>query len=221
MRTKTKNEIKALTAPYVEILNQCGETFLSPVWSVKEIMGKVYSSQKQIHFQDFIEGIAYYYASDSMDAKDVKTLVKKVSDSKNYETMTSILDSVFFSHSKISRAILGIIAGKFMRYDKLDYEDMVLVSALRDLFDEDLNQFWRYFSYKPQSTSDMTSLMDHFSATDRLIVEKLQNAGVLGRDLAGNRLGGAALRFEITIVSKKLKSYLEAVRPAFVDIGGM
>lgn len=221
MRTKTKNEIKAFTAPYVEILNQCGETFLSPVWSVKEIMGKVYSSQKQIHFQDFVEGIAYYFAIDSIDLKDVETLVRKVSDSDNYETMTSILDSVFFSHSKISRAILGIITGKFMRYDELDYEDMVLVSALKELFDEDLNQFWRYFSYKHQSTSDMTTFVDDFSETDRLIVEKLQNAGVLGRDLAGNRLGGAMLRFETTIVSKKLKGYLEVVRETFTDVVDM
>lgn len=62
--------------------------------------------------------------------------------------------------------------------------------------------------------------MSHYSATDRLIVEKLQNAGVLGRDLAGNRLGGAMLRFELTIVSKKLRTYLEAIRPIFVDERG-
>lgn len=218
MRTKTKNEIKAFVAPYVEILNQCGETFLSPVWSVKEIMGRVYSSQKQIHFQEFVEGMGYYFANNSIDSQDVKALVRKVSDSDNYETMTSILDSVFFSHSKISRAILGIITGKFMREDTLDYEDMVLVSALRDLFDEDLVQFWRYCSYKPKHANDRTSFLDHFSETDRLIVEKLQNAGFLGRDLAGNRLGSSAsLRFELTTVSKRLKSYLDAVRPAFVE----
>ena len=53
MRTKTKNEIKALVKPYVEVVNQVGENSLSPVWAIKDILGAVYSSQKQIHFQDF------------------------------------------------------------------------------------------------------------------------------------------------------------------------
>ena len=220
MRTKTKNEIKALVKPYIEIVNLVGENTLSPVWAIKDILGAVYSSQKQIHFQDFVEGIAYYFATNSLSDDDVRALMKKVSDSKNYETMTNILDSVFFSHSKISRAILGIITGKFLHDDTLDYEDMVIVGALKDLFDEDLNQFWRYCSFKPNASDDRTSIMSHFSATDRLIIEKLQNAGVLGRDLAGNRLGGAMLRFELTIVSKKLRTYLEAIRPIFVDERG-
>lgn len=220
MRTKTINEIKALVKPYVEMVNQFGENYLSPVWAIKDVMGAVYSSQKQIHFQDFVEGIAYYFATDSLSSDDVNALMKKMSDSKNYEVMTNILDSVFFSHSKISRTILGIITGKFLHHDTLDYEDMVIISALKDLFDEDLNQFWRYCSYKPKSTDDKTSIMDHYSVTDRLIVEKLQNAGVLGRDLAGNRLGGAILRFELTIVSDKLRTYLDTLRPVFIDERG-
>ena len=220
MRTKTKNEIKALVKPYVEVVNQVGENSLSPVWAIKDILGAVYSSQKQIHFQDFVEGIAYYFATSSLSVNDVNALMKKVSDSKNYETMTNILDSVFFSRSKISRAILGIITGKFLHNDTLDYEDMVIIGALKDLFDEDLNQFWRYCNYPQISISDNTIIMDHYSATDRLIVEKLQNAGVLGRDLAGNRLGGAMVRFELTIISKKLRTYLAAIRPVFVDERG-
>lgn len=218
MRTKTKNEIRALMDPYVQILNQCGATFLSPVWSVKEIMGKVYSSQKQIHFQEFVEGIAYHFANNSMDKSDVEALVKKVSDSTNHETMTSILDSVFFSHCKISRTILGIITGKLMRYDKLDYEDMVLVNALRNLFDDDLSEFWRYTNHQPTHPIEKVVFLDHCTETDRLIVEKLQNAGVLGRDLTGNRLGGAMLRFEPTIITERLKSYLDAISPAFIDL---
>ena len=97
---------------------------------------------------------------------------------------------------------------------------MVIISALKDLFDEDLNQFWRYCNYPQENSNNNTTIMDHYSVTDRLIVEKLQNAGVLGRDLAGNRLGGAMLRFELTIVSKKLRTYLETVRSVFVDERG-
>lgn len=218
MRTKIKNEIKATTAPYVEIINQIGETFLSPVWSVKEIMGVMYSSQKQLFFQDYINGIAYYYSNDSLDEKDVKTLVKKVSDSNNFETMTSILDSVFFSHSKLSRAILGIITGKFMRFDKLDYEDMVLISAMKDLFDEDLTQFRKYCSYKPKGEIERIVYVENYSGRDRIIIEKLQNRGVLGRDMA-NRLSGLALRFELTSVSDRLKGYVDVVRPSVVNEG--
>ena len=55
--------------------------------------------------------------------------------------------------------------------------------------------------------------MAHYSEKDRLIVDKLQNSGILGRDLAGNRLGGSeSLRFELTSVSKRLKNYLQAIQ---------
>lgn len=217
MRRKTKNEIKAFAAPYIEATDQLGQLFLPQVWAFKKVMGTLYTSQKQISFQEYVEGVAYYFSTNSIDKKDAKALTKKVSDSDNYETMTSILDAVFFSHSKVSRAILGIISGKYMCDDKLDYEDMVLIGALKDIFDVDLDYFWRYSSNKPSNVNDTTLFLEQYSETDRLIVEKLQNAGILGRDLAGNRLGGASLRYVLTSVSQRLKGYLEAVRPVWVD----
>lgn len=216
MREKTKNELKAVAAPYIEIVNQLGQTFLPPVWSAKEIMGAVYASQKKIHFQDFVEGIAYFFADESIEPKDAEILLKKVSDPSNYETMTGILDSVFFSHSKISRSILGVITGKFLCDNKLDYEDMVLSSALKDVFDGELNRFFMYCSYPQKSAEDKTSFVEHYTELDRLVVEKLQNVGILGRDLAGARLGNNLLCFELTTVAKRLKNYLDAIQPYFI-----
>ena len=100
-----------------------------------------------------------------------------------------------------------------MLNNTIDYEDMILVNALKDVFDDDLNEFWRYSQYSSHSAQDRTSFMEHYSEKDRLIVEKLQNTGILGRDLAGNRLGGSeSLRFELTSISKRLKNYMQAIR---------
>ena len=214
MKTKTKNEIKAFIKPYKETIAQLIQIFRPELWAFKEVMGTWYSSQKQIYFQEFLEGIAYDFANASLNQQDVRLLMKKVSNSGNYKTMADILDSVFFSHGKISRTILGIITGKFMRDDNLDYEDMVIISALKDLFDEDLNRFWQYCSYLPMREDDPISFIEQYSETDKIIVEKLQNVGILGRDLA-TRLSGKSLRFELTIISKRLQNYMRTVQSVF------
>lgn len=213
MKVKTQNEISASIKPITTAIDQLGQALLPVLWGVKDVFGSLYSSQKQIAFQDFIEGIAYHFEDQSLDEASVEMLTQKVSNSKNQETMTNILDSVFFSHCKLSRTILGIITGKYMLNNTIDYEDMVLINALKDVFDDDLNEFWRYSQYSPHSSQDRTSFMGHYSEKDRLIVEKLQNTGILGRDLAGNRLGGSeSLRFELTSVSKRLINYMQAIR---------
>lgn len=213
MKVKTKNEISASLKPITTAIDQLGQSLLPVLWGFKDVFGSLYSSQKQIAFQDFIEGIAFHFENQSLDEASIKMLTQKVSNSKNHEIMTNILDSVFFSHCKLSRTILGIITGKYMLNNTIDYEDMVLVNALKDVFDDDLNEFWRYSQYSPHSIEDRTSFMAHYSEKDRLIVDKLQNSGILGRDLAGNRLGGSeSLRFELTSVSKRLKNYLQAIQ---------
>lgn len=218
MKVKTKNEISASIKPITTAIDQLGQALLPVLWGFKDIFGSLYSSQKQIAFQDFVEGIAYHFENQSLDEASIKALTQKISDSQNYETMTIILDSVFFSHCKLSRTILGIITGKYMLNNAIDYENMVLVNALKDVFDDDLNEFWRYSQYSPHSAQDRTSFMEHYSEKDRLIVEKLQNTGILGRDLAGNRLSGSEyLRFELTNVSKRLKNYLQVIRPDIIQ----
>jgi len=94
---------------------------------------------------------------------------------------------------------------------------MVLVSALKEVFDKDINQVYNYLTEKNVEMIGTMVFIPNHKEKDRLIVEKLQNIGVLGRDLAGNRLGGNMLRFEVTSVSKRLQSYIEIIKINYLN----
>ncbi len=222
MKTKTKREIALELKPIQSMLNSLGKLLLPVLWEAKDVFSSLYSAQKEIDFQDFIEGIAIDFSYNNLNEKDVIRLTKRVSNSKNHQYMSNILDSVFFSKSKFSRTILGLITGKFLRDDSLDYEDLVLCCALKDTFDDDLNAFWRFYDIPTKKTNvdDKTIFLDEYTEKDRLIVEKLQNNGILGRDLVAGRIGGniIPLRYEITSVSIRLKAYMDSIQPLFVKV---
>lgn len=222
IKTKTKREIALELKPIQSMLNSLGKLLLPVLWEAKDVFSSLYSAQKEIDFQDFIEGIAIDFSYNSLNEKDVKQLTKRVSNSKNHQYMSNILDSVFFSKSKFSRTILGLITGKFLRDDSLDYEDLVLCCALKDTFDDDLNAFWRFYGVHKLKTNvgDKTTFLNEYTEKDRLIVEKLQNNGILGRDLVEGRLAGVItpLRYEITSVSVRLKAYMDSIQSLFVKV---
>lgn len=222
MKTKTKREIALELKPIQSMLNSLGKLLLPVLWEAKDVFSSLYSAQKEIDFQDFIEGIAIDFSYNNLNEKDVIRLTKRVSNSKNHQYMSNILDSVFFSKSKFSRTILGLITGKFLRDDSLDYEDLVLCCALKDTFDNDLNAFWRFYDIPTKKTNvdDKTIFLDEYTEKDRLIVEKLQNNGILGRDLVEGRIGRniIPLRYEITSVSIRLKAYMDSIQPLFVKV---
>ena len=104
----------------------------------------------------------------------------------------------------------------------MDYEDLVLCCALKDTFDDDLNAFWRFYGVPKLKTNvgDKTTFLNEYTEKDRLIVEKLQNNGILGRDLVEGRLAGVItpLRYEITSVSVRLKAYMDSIQSLFVKV---
>ena len=184
--------------------------FLSPNLSaVKEIAGKLYANQKQSSFMDYLKGMAVYFISNSLTEEQIYYYVKKMSDSDYAQTVTDILDSVFFSRCKTCRLILGIITGKLLLSDTLDYEDMVLIHALRNLFDEELTYFVKYINMSELSSKDTVIALSEYEPKDKVIIEKLKNMNLLGSELQGFKFG-PTLSFEVTFISQRLFGYIRS-----------
>lgn len=216
MDASEKLNLKILKKKGAKLVNLLGETFLPKLWKIKDAFSIVYSSAKDIAFQDFLEGIAFNFANSDLTEQDIEELSIQIGKDSNNEFLTIILDSVFFSKSKLCRVILGIIAGKYLNRNEMDYEDLTLAVALKDILDTDLSEFKALCERKParNNLDDKTIFIGNYTSTQRIVVEKLQNSAVLGRDLAPNRLAGngvSPLRYELTSVSKRLYEYIEVL----------
>lgn len=212
MKIRNRTKLQTYKEASTKVVNLLGETFLPLVWKIKDAFSILYSSAKNNAFQDFLEGIAIEFLMNNLTEDDIKQLSAKISNSGNNQFLTNILDSVFFSKCKLCRCILGIIAGKFLTTNEIDYEDLTITVALKDLFDEDLSEFELLYNRKPAKTNvdDSTIFVKSYTDTQRIIIEKLQNSGILGRDLAPNRLMGSGippLRYSLTAVSDRLYRY--------------
>ena len=216
MDASEKLNLKILKKSSSKLIDLLGETFLPKLWKIKDAFSIVYSSAKDIAFQDFLEGMEYNFANNNLAEQDIEELYIQVEKNGNNELLTIILDSVFFSKSKMCRIVLGIIAGKYLNQNEMDYEDLTLAVALKDILDIDLSVFITLCERKPTENNlgDQTIFIGDYTSTQRIIVEKLQNLAVLGRDLAPNRLAGkgvSPLRYELTSVSKRLYEYIEVL----------
>ncbi len=215
MSESEKFNLKILKKHGSKLVDLLGETFLPILWKVKDACSIVYSAAKDTAFQDFLEGMAFNFANNNLTENDIEQLTIQVGKGSNNEFLTIILDSVFFSKSKLCRIVLGIIAGKYLNQNDMDYEDLTLSVALKDLFDIDLLEFKTLCERKSSKINldNQTNSINDNSSTLRIIVEKLQNMGVFGRDLAPNRLGvpGVLPWYDITTVSIRLLDYMKDI----------
>lgn len=185
-----------------------------PILSLfKESLAFVYSTSKQLFFEDFIFGIGIELGQENTDTAITK-LTKKINDKTFSEIISNILDTLVFSKSYKSRVILGIIAAKYISSDEIDYEDMILISALKDIYDLELKAFIEFTCISDFSENDNTKFLYDFTNTQRIIMEKLKNLSVVGNDLAHSRFGGEKdyLSFQLTTVSNRLSEYLQKIK---------
>ena len=123
---------------------------------------------------------------------------------------------MFFSKCKMARYILGWIIMKYLIEDELDYEDLVLVNALKDVFDFEIEEFTK-FAQEPDNGPDKeigTGLVfiNDYNESCRIFITKFINAGIFGNDLAGNRLSGDGkfpLKYVKTSVTNRLLEYIK------------
>lgn len=207
-----KEMIKSCFSTSIDII---GSAILGPIWSIKELVKCSYSSAKQIAFNDFLLGIYKKAQKEKLSEKDIEKFSKKLDKQEYFNYISNIIDSMFFSKCKIARNILGWIIMKYLIEDKLDYEDLVLVNSLKDVFDFELQEFIR-FAQEPDNGPDKeigTGLVfiNDYNDECRIFITKFINAGIFGNDLAGNLLIGEGkfpLKYVKTSVTYRLLDYI-------------
>ena len=185
------------------------------VAATAETILELHRKQKIADFRDFLYGMTYNIESGKFHKENIDRLQAELMDKDNDQAMSSILDAVFFSKNLACRVILGIIARKYLNTDDIDYADMTLVSALKDLLEDDLQLFAERYYVTPKSynTHHDTCSFIGYSSKERIIMEKLQNLNIFGKDLVVSRVVGDKLPiyYEITDISQRLMEYLIAV----------
>lgn len=207
-----KEMIKSCFSTSIDII---GSAILGPIWSIKELVKCSYSSAKQIAFNNFLFGIYKKAQKEKLSEKDIEKFSKKLDKQEYFNYISNIIDSMFFSKCKIARNILGWITMKYLIEDKLDYEDLVLVNGLKDVFDFELEEFVK-FAQEPdngpkQEIGSGLVFVSDYNDNARIFITKLINLGIFGNDLAGNRLigdGQFPLKYVKTSVTKRLLEYV-------------
>lgn len=202
------------------VVDSIGEAAFGPLWKIKDVFANFYNSVKRASFIDFLYGLGLNVSTNNIDTEKIKFLSKKLSDKRNCEYVTEVLDSIFFSHSVKARNILGLIAAKILANDEITYVDRVIVLALKDMFDTDLGIFTYFYLKENITTNNIAdkrlSLIEDYSDEQRIAWDKLTRLNLLGNDLAGGRFTSNneqkhPLRYEKTLVSDSLYEYIQMI----------
>ncbi|MBD5436782.1 MAG: hypothetical protein HDR36_09870 [Treponema sp.] len=185
-----------------------GSAVLGPVWEVKNFIKNCYGTYKELSFDEFIKSMYGQFESRQATVEDINRYIEELRKSNANQYISNIIDSLFFSKCILASQILGLITAKYLIDGDLDYCDLFLISALKDLYDEDIRNFMNLY-HKLSTAKNGLATLSNYSDKERVLLDKLQNLNILGRDRATNRLCGSTLPlyFERTDVSIRLAEY--------------
>lgn len=182
----------------------------------------IYRNLKNSFFLDFLNGLNQKIRNEKIEKKDINKLKKKLNNIDNFQYMSTILDGVFFSKSSKSRMILGIICATYILNSTISYEDIIIVNALKDTLDCELESFVKiyenaknndastnggkgafYFEYNPTDTLLNTSF---FKFKNNNLIGTFENPSMLVGKLP-EKIPGV-----ITSISDKLYHYIKILQ---------
>lgn len=189
---------------------------------VNELFPVIYRDLKNSFFLDFLNGFGQKINDENIKDNDINKLKKKIRNAESFQYLSTILDGVFFSKSSKSRMILGIICATYMLDSTLPYEDLIIVNALKDTLDCELESFVKiyenaknndasknggkgafYFEYNPTDTSLNTSF---FKFKNNNLIGTFENPSMLVGKLP-EKIPGV-----ITSISDKLYHYIKILQ---------
>ena len=178
----------------------------------------IYHSIKKNNLCKFLETLYDTLKRDkNLSREEVDHLIEEVGNNESKQYMSTILDTLCFSKGLYAVQILAFITCKYSGEEDLDYCDLYLISALNDLYNTDLNTFFHVFMYNSKKVDDV-AVLGEYSEHDRIVLDKLQNLNIFGRDRTPGRLTNGKdkpLYYEITEVSKRLYSYCMKIMSAY------
>ena len=196
-------------------LNCVGSKVFGPLWEIKSFAKSCYGAFKELNFDKFIKTIYSQFKSQNVTEKDMNSYIEKLQKGNGVQYISNILDSLFFSKCILASQILGLITAKYLSEDDLDYCDLYLVTALKDLYDSDIKMFVQFYMNSIH-TEDNAIILDKYTEQDRVILDKLQNLNIFARDIVSGRLGDGnhkPILYEKTEVSKRLFNYYKMLVP--------
>ncbi|MBD5433516.1 MAG: hypothetical protein HDR35_04380 [Treponema sp.] len=178
---------------------------------------KIFYHIKERNFCQFLESLYdSMKRNKNLSREEVDRLVEEVGNSTSKQYMSTILDNLCFSKGLFAVKILALITSKYMLEEDLDCCDLYLISALNDLYDTDLDTFFHTFMNN-STVIDGVSVLYEYTEENRIVLDKLQNLNIFGRDRTPGRLTDGKqkpLLYEITEVSQRLHCYCkEIIKP--------
>ena len=179
-----------------------------------ESWAKFWGEKKQISFMQYLQTLGIKDNQGFLSETDIEKLLEKLNDLQNNDTISNILDSVFFSKNKTCRLILAMITTKLAYSDSLDYIDLILIPALRELYDKDLRIFCQFFHMSGIEKNPNIVYIENDIIEEQLALNKLLNLNIFGRDNV-SRLGDNPniLRYIKNVVSERLFDYISIFMP--------
>lgn len=142
--TKIINQVQKIDDEIDRILDgykDYTETFSDLIGPVKSIIS-IFNFAKKMKFKKFIKGFAMAINKNQIDDSYFVKLERYLNNEKNVSFIAETIDSAIEAKSQKSAVILGFYAGIILNLSKnLEYKDMVLINALRIMFDNDIDIF--------------------------------------------------------------------------------
>jgi len=201
----------------IESFDDLVDLLLHPIKDYTDIIGdlaqpvralySIYSLRKRFQLKSFIKGYNRALGENKLTEEDKQKLVKYFEKEKNILLISEILESAISSLSVKSSALLGVIAGRVLlnKSESLSNSDYVLIGALKNLTDIDLDLFNQLVKFIKNSDPpfretdhgmveyrfrDIYKAMNHDQIPferDQMeaVTEKLKNLGVLSYSAGG------------------------------------
>lgn len=146
-----KNIIEEICNIWPDLFNK-----ISLILNIEEIgsfpvkfLFNVYNDIKIYRFKSFLNSFYKGISDDgTYSKKKILKLKKYMKDKKRVFLINEMIDDALNARSILSSMILGYYAGQLISKQKdIEYIDQIIIKALRNLFDNDINSFKKIMDY--------------------------------------------------------------------------
>lgn len=142
----------------IKITDDIIDNLLEPIKDYTDTLGdiaspikgliSIYNLRKKILYKSFLKGYSKKIESNQISENDRVKMKKFLNNSKNIIYISEIIETALNSISIDSSTILGMYAGQILtERELLNDIDYVLISAIKDLTDSDLDNFMKLYTF--------------------------------------------------------------------------
>lgn len=177
----------------------------------------IYSFKKKRAFTEYLYGINKVLMSTGLTDEECSTFSDKIDDDENYAHLSTIIDSVFFSKSRRARVILGVITANYICSETLPYEELIIVAALKELLDEDIDSFLTIYDVaknggREDSNGEGAFFLSYYPEKIQIntAFSKLKQLNIFGSKAESlTSKSPASWHGNVTSITEKLKYYVD------------